>query len=211
VIEAVLFDFGGVFVGSPFDVIRHGGASLGHDPETVIEAVFGRYDEDNDHPWHRLERGELSLVEAREQLMARAAEQGMDLDPFQVLAATVTNDGAQTEFVERTRQLRADGYRTALITNNIAEFRDGWRSLVPVDELFEVVVDSCEVGMRKPNPRMFLLATELLGGIAPEHCVFLDDFAGNVRAAEALGMKGIVVGLDRSAAIGALDRILTGN
>jgi epoxide hydrolase-like predicted phosphatase len=107
--------------------------------------------------------------------------------------------------------LRADGYRTALVTNNIREFNDGWRKLIPVDELFDVVVDSSMIGMRKPDPRIFQHALAALGGVEPDDAVFLDDFQGNIDAAEALGMHGILVGVDRLAAITELDALLASN
>jgi len=208
VIEAVLFDFGGVFTGSPFHAVRESDLIAGHDPEVVIEVVFGPYDRDTDHPWHRLERGEVSLHEARDLLIALAAERGLDIDPFDTLKGMAIGGGAADEYVERTRRLRADGYRTALVTNNVREFNDGWRSLIPVDELFDVVVDSSMIGMRKPDPRIFHHALAALGGIAPERAVFLDDFPGNIDAATELGMHGILVGVDRPAAITVLDDLL---
>jgi putative hydrolase of the HAD superfamily len=112
--------------------------------------------------------------------------------------------------VERTRRLRSDGVRTALVTNNVREFGDGWRSLVPVDDLFEVVIDSSHAGVRKPDPRIFRLALDALD-VAPEQSLFLDDFPGNIAAAGALGMRGILVGSDRLAAIAELDTLLGGD
>lgn len=207
--DAVLFDFGGVFTQSPFEVVRLHGEEVGADPEVILEVLFGSYDRDDDHPWHRLERGEVSLDDALAEIRALAGEAGLSVDPFAAFAKFGTGGSMADAMVERTRKLRADGYRTALITNNVKEFGDGWRSLVPVDELFEVVIDSSHAGMRKPNPAIFHLATDALG-VAPERCVFLDDFPGNIAAAEALGITGILVGPDRHAAITALDALLAG-
>jgi epoxide hydrolase-like predicted phosphatase len=207
-IEAVLFDFGGVFTGSPFHAVRDSGLLGGHDPEVIIDVVFGPYDRDTDHPWHRLERGELSVEAARTLLIELATERGLDIDPFDTLKGMAVGGGAADEYVERTRQLRADGYKTALVTNNVREFADGWRSLIPVDELFDVVVDSSMIGMRKPDPRIFHHALAALGGIAPDRAAFLDDFVGNIDAAGALGIHGILVGADRVAALRELDELL---
>ena len=110
--------------------------------------------------------------------------------------------------IDRTRQLRADGYRTALVTNNIVEFREFWRPMIPLDDLFDVVIDSSEVGVRKPDPRIFALALEQLGGIEASRSVFLDDYPGNVEAARRFGMHGIVVDTDPSGALAELDRLL---
>ncbi len=206
-IEAVLFDFGGVFTPSPFDAAEELGASLGAPPGRVLEIVFGPYHEDTNHPWHRLERGEIPLLEARDAIIALGAAEGIDTDPFRLFARMGAN-GARAPMVERAQRIVAHGYRTALVTNNAHEFRDGWRKLVPADELFQVIVDSSEVGMRKPDPRMFELALARLGGIAPERALFLDDAASNVAAAEKLGIRSVLVRTDLRDALAALDTLL---
>lgn len=210
VIDAVLLDFGGVFTDSPFEAVRAMGADLGAPADEVLELVFGSYDEDNDHVWHRCERGELDLESARASITERGRERGLEVDLFQMLQYMASDGGPRVSVIERTRRLRADGYRTALVTNNIHEFREFWRPMVPLDELFDVVVDSSEVGVRKPDPRIFHLTLEQLGGIAPERSVFLDDYQGNVDAAQRLGMFGILVETDPSGALAELDQVLAG-
>ncbi|MEN8162128.1 MAG: HAD-IA family hydrolase, partial [Myxococcota bacterium] len=88
------------------------------------------------------------------------------------------------------------------------EVREGWRRLVPADELFEVIVDSSEVGVRKPDPRIFELTLERLGGLEPEQALFLDDAASNVAAAERLGIRSVLVRPDLGDALDALDSLL---
>ena len=207
-IDAVLFDFGGVFTPSPFDAAEQLGASLGAAPGRVLEIVFGPYHEDTDHPWHRLERGEIPLVEARDAIMALGRAEGIDADPFHLFALMGGGAGARAPMVERAQRIVAHGYRTALVTNNAHEFREGWRRLVPADELFHVIVDSSEVGVRKPDPRIFELALERLGGIPPERALFLDDAASNVAAAEKLGIRSVLVRADLADALAALDALL---
>ena len=68
-IRAVLLDFGGVYTSSPFNVFVEAAAELGATPEQILALVFGPYDRDTDHPWHRLERGEIPLLDARQQIM----------------------------------------------------------------------------------------------------------------------------------------------
>ena len=206
--DAILFDFGGVFTPSPFDAAEELGATLGAAPGRVLEIVFGPYHEDTDHPWHRLERGEIPLLEARDAIIALGRAEGIDTDPFRLFALMGAGDGARGAMVERAQRLVAQGYRTALITNNAHEFRDGWRKLVPADELFQVIVDSSEVGMRKPDPRIFELALARLGGVAPERALFLDDAPSNVAAAQKLGIRGVVVRKDLGDALAALDALL---
>lgn len=207
-IEAVLFDFGGVFTESPFEAAREVGRELGVDPALMLETVFGPYDEDTNHPWHRLERGEITLTEAREGILALGESHGFESDLFRVLALLSRTSGPRSEMVARVRALRSAGLRTAIVTNNAREFREAWRALLPLEELFDVVVDSCEVSFRKPDPRIFRHTLELLGGIAPESAMLLDDYAGNVRAAELLGMEGVLVGNDPSSALAVLDELL---
>jgi epoxide hydrolase-like predicted phosphatase len=141
---------------------------------------------------------------------ARGRARGLEVDLFEMLKYMSSDGGPRTAVIDRTRRLRAEGYRTALVTNNIVEFREFWRPMVPLDELFDVVVDSSEVGVRKPDPRIFHLTLDQLGGVAPERSVFLDDYPGNVDAARRLGMYGIVVESDPGRALAELDRVLEG-
>lgn len=183
--DAVLFDFGGVLVSSPFDVMAAAGPG-------AFELFVGDYAMDGDHPWHRLERGEIAFQDYWDDLLVRAEAAGVTLDTAQ-MAGFYGRLSVHEEMVDRVRSLRRQGYRTALVTNNVREFGEAWRSKLPLDDLFDTVVDSCEIGMRKPNPRIYLHALELLGGVAPERAVFLDDAPGNVAGAEAAGLHAILV------------------
>jgi putative hydrolase of the HAD superfamily len=208
-IRAVLFDFGGVFTPSPFDGARNYGAQIGASPERVLELVFGPYHEDTDHPWHRLERGEMALVDARNAIVELGRAEGVDADPFKLFASMANGPrGAYDAMIARARAVVGRGYRTALVTNNVVEFRESWRKMLPADELFQVVVDSSEVRMRKPNPAIFRHTLALLGDVAPEECLFLDDAASNVEAAEKLGIRGVLVKSDLADALAALDALL---
>jgi putative hydrolase of the HAD superfamily len=206
-IEAVIFDFGGVYTPSPFEAVRAMGDVAGIDYDQAMLFVFGSYDRDTDHPWHRAERGELDLDSAREQIRDQARLQGLELDLYDMLTY-MSGAAVRDDMIERTRRLRAEGYRLAMITNNVVEFSEFWRAMLPLDELFEVVIDSSEVGMRKPDPRIFRLALDALGGVAPERSVFLDDYPGNIVAAEAVGMHAILVETDHTIAIDRLDALL---
>ena len=209
-IDAVLFDFGGVFTASPFSTIEAAGAELGVPVDQFAQVMFGPYSEDTDHPWHRLERGEITLDDAAEKIRVLGKDQGIDFDPLKVLFSIGGGNGEQNPLVDRVRQLKKDGYQTAIITNNIAEFKDLWRALIPVDELFDLVVDSSTEGVRKPDPEMFRLALSRLGNVLPERSVFLDDYDSNVNAAVSLGIHGILVGENIQKAIQDLDEILGG-
>ncbi len=208
-IDVVFYDFGGVFTAQPFPEIERFGETLGAAPGQVANIMFGPYSEDTDHPWHRLERGEIPFTQAREAIMQMALEEKLEFDPLQVLMSMGSGKDSRDLLVNQVRDLRAQGIPTALITNNIIEFREAWRSLLPVEELFVDVIDSSEVGLRKPNPAIFLLALERLGGISPERSLFLDDYPGNIEAARAIGMQGILVGENEEETVRAVDAMMT--
>ena len=206
-IDAVLFDFGGVFTESPFLAAHEAGEELGIDVDVAFDLCFGTYHHDGDHPWHRLERGEMTLEDARQALRTMASERGYDVDPIDFLMRLAREDHQREQVVERALAIKASGIRTACVTNNILEFGEGWRSLVPVDDLFDAVIDSCHAGVRKPDPRIYRLALDAVD-VDAEATVFLDDHPANVAAAEALGMRGIVVGRDRLEAFDRLEELL---
>ena len=210
-IRAVLFDFGGVFTDSPFHVVHAYGEELGVGAAEVTSIVFGSYENDGDHPWHQLERGEITLDHAREQILALGHERDLQVDIYELFAKMAGNNAGASErqpLVERVRILRQQGYTTGIITNNVREFGEGWRALIPVDELFDFVVDSSSVGVRKPDPRIFQCALQQLGDVPPEQVVFLDDYQANVDAARALGLQAITVVSDLAATIRQLDELL---
>jgi epoxide hydrolase-like predicted phosphatase len=208
-IEAILYDFGGVFTLSPFGAVRAAAEALGIEGDVGMSLCFGPYDEDTDHAWHRLERGELTLAETRTELAALAAAAGHDIDPFSLLAGMgASEDDQRQPVIDRALALKAGGIKTAVVTNNIKEFGEGWRKMVPVDELFDAVIDSSAVGVRKPDPRIYRLALDALGGVAPESAVLVDDALGNIVAARALGIHGVLVGPDRLAAMDELEQLV---
>jgi epoxide hydrolase-like predicted phosphatase len=209
-VEAVLLDFGGVFTPSPFEAVGSYARARGVDPERFLTLTFGPYDEDTDHPWHRLERGEVALRDAREAILALGRAAGIEVDLFSVLRAMAEGPrpALRAPVVERVRGLRQRGLRTALVTNNAAEFAGAWRPLLPLHELFDAVLDSSELGVRKPDPRIYRRALAQLGGVAPARAVFLDDYPGNVEAARRLGLHGLIVGDPFEDAFRELDALL---
>lgn len=210
-IQAVLFDFGGVFTDSPFHAVHAYGEELGIDVGEVTRIVFGSYEQDGDHPWHQLERGEISLEHTRDRILSQSQERDLHVDIYDLFARMAGNNAGADQkrpLVDRVRSLREEGYTTGIVTNNVKEFGDGWRGLIPVDELFDFVVDSSSVGVRKPDPRIFEIALSHLAGIEPQQVVFLDDYQANVDAARRLGLRGITVGTDLAAVIAELDNLL---
>ncbi len=209
-IAAVMWDYGGVFMSSPFEAVAGVARKRGVEPERYLRIIFGPYDRDTSHPWHRLERGELSLELAREEIIELGRGDGVDADPLHFFAA-MARDGAaavREEVVTLARRIKSDGVATALVTNNVLEFREHWKRSIPLNDLFHEVIDSSEVGLRKPDPKIFELALERLGGVEPDAAVFLDDYEGNVEAARRVGIHGIHVTDDYEAALAELRALL---
>jgi len=191
-IDAIVFDLGGVLMlnGRPGDIADR---FPGHDPAVLIPILMGPHDEDGDHPWHRLERGEITMAELRAANRAALAAHGVEMPPpapgtLAPLLAFERNDA----MFELVSDARAAGLRTAVLTNNVREFRGMWWPLAPFDDLFDAVVDSHEVGCRKPDPAIYRLTLDRLG-VAAERAAFLDDIAPNAAAATAIGMYGLLV------------------
>lgn len=141
------------------------------------------------HDLHLLEIGAISDDEFFDRMVVKYVAAGGR--PFDARIAQQVLFGrglaACGAMVDVVRQLKQAGYRTALLTNISRTGESIWRSLLPVDELFDTVVDSSQVGLRKPDPAIYELTCERLG-LSPEECLFVDDIGSNVEAAAALGM-----------------------
>jgi putative hydrolase of the HAD superfamily len=226
-VEAVIWDYGGVISSPLFRGVDVFEADLGYPLGSVLELIFGERayvggDAGGDpsdgatapesavtHDWHRLEIGEITMLEYMIGVVERAPEiigAPLDLDAYQRFMRDMPL-GTHWPVVHRIRALQGDGIRLALLTNNVREFGDAWRSTFPVDDLFEVVVDSSHVGMRKPDPRIYVLTCERIG-VDPEAAVFLDDNRDNVEAARALGMDAVHFGEEPLPSLAELDAIL---
>jgi len=199
-ITAVLFDFAGVLTSSPWVAMTAAGGGN-------LELLIGSYEEDTDHPWHQVERGEMAIKDWMAAVTETGKAAGIDVD-FSPLAAMLGEMTLHEPIIDRVRTLRDEGYKLGLITNNVREGSATWRAMLPVDELFDIVVDSSEVGMRKPNPAIYEHALELLG-VSAEQAVFLDDSPGNVEGAKRAGLHAILVD-DPEEAVRELDELLAG-
>lgn len=208
--DAVIFDLGGVIMknGGPRDFTSR---YPDHDPAMVAELIMGPHHLDTDHPWHRVERGEITLAECR--ALTKQLLDDAGLVATAPPAKPVSTSGAAFTFqlnddmVQFIHDLKEAGLPIAILTNNVKEFREWWWPLMDFDSIFDAVVDSHEVKMRKPNPEIYHLTMNRIGA-TPERTVFLDDLAANVAAANAVGMHGVLVEEDSSGAI-ARARALT--
>jgi putative hydrolase of the HAD superfamily len=181
-------DFGGVLT-SP---LSEGFLAYQEESKVSLEELgraMGRAAEAHgEHPLYALERGELSEREFADRL-ERELPDGFSLTRLrEVYFERLVPNAPMIEFAG---SLRERGVRTALLTNNVREWEPLWRAKLPeIDEIFEVVVDSAFVGMRKPDPRIYELTLERLGSMAGD-CVFLDDLDVNCQAARELGMAAV--------------------
>lgn len=200
-IDTVIFDVGGVLSSTG----RHSDFARRFPPEhreAATRVLIGDYGTDGDHPWHRLERGEITLAENRalNRVALEAAGVPLPPPPPEGRAAVTIEFELNEPVVALVHDLRTAGLRLGVLTNNVAEFREHWRRMLPFDDLFDDVVDSHEVGLRKPNPAIYRLALERLGATAGR-TAFLDDVQSNVTAAQGVGMLAVLVDEDPSVAV----------
>jgi putative hydrolase of the HAD superfamily len=187
--SVLISDFGGVLT-TPLQAgflayQDESGVSL----EELGKAMGLASEEHGDHPLFVLERGEITEAEFRDRIEPHL-EAGFDLARLRSLYFDLLEPNR--EMIEFIRELRGRGLRAALLTNNVREWEPLWRAKLPeLDELFEVVVDSAFVGLRKPDPAIYALTLDRLGGVRPEECVFVDDLDVNCDTARALGMAAV--------------------
>lgn len=196
--EAVLWDFGGVILSSPFEAFNRYEAELGL-PRDFIRRVNAVNPDHN--AWAQMERAEIDTQRFAELFEAEAralgGELGAKLSGHRVIE--LLQGEVRPEMVEALQRVRRH-YRIACITNNmpIGQGRSMSRSaahaaqIAEILALFEHVVESSKLNLRKPDPRIYRHACELLG-VAPEACVYLDDLGINCKPARALGMATIKV------------------
>ena len=190
-VTAVISDFGGVLttplIGS-FEKFRdRSGVSL----ENLGLALAALGAARGGNPLHELEIGRMSEADFLAALTGQLADQlgrRIDLDGFgaSYFADLAPNDA----FVAYMRTLRERGLRMAICTNNVREWSPLWRAMVPVEEIFGVIVDSSEVGARKPDPPIYEATLSELG-VAASEAVFVDDLEVNCAAARELGLRAV--------------------
>lgn len=187
-VKAVLWDFGGVITTSPFDAFALYEARNGLDPGFIRRLNATNPDT---NAWARFERSEISVSEFATLFEAEAAEQGSRLDALEVMA--MLRGELRPPMVEAVRRCH-ERLRTGLLTNNFVAPEDTSAPSLyeAVLDHFDVVVESSRVGYRKPDPRFYEMACEMLGIEAPE-AVFLDDLGVNLKPARAMGMRTIKV------------------
>ena len=189
-VDGVLFDMGGVVMESPLHAISRYEQERGLPPSSINRVVAAAGETG---AWARLERGELTVATFRAPFEADCRAHGIEVDGAAVMAAIAAAGVARPAMLEAIRRLRAHGLRVGALTNN-------WRREGPENDVmprhlrdhFDAFIESRVVGLRKPDPRIYLLACRELG-VEPARTAFLDDIGGNLKAARALGMATIKV------------------
>ena len=197
-LRAVLWDFGGVILTSPFEAFRRYESATGL-PQDFIRTINSTNPHSN--AWALLERSDISTKEFDELFAQESSAHGHRVPGADVLA--LLSGDIRPNMVAALDAVIAAGFKTACLTNNMVTTNNDTVSnsessnerasaLTAVMNRFDVIVESSKVGVRKPEPRFYEIACEMLD-VTPGECVFLDDLGINLKPAAAMGMRTIKV------------------
>jgi putative hydrolase of the HAD superfamily len=193
-IRAVISDFGGVLTNPLWEAFAGWNERVGADAGMLGMALQRAAEERGGHPLYELEKGHLTEDEFTAIVQAQLPPE-IELTGFREVYFSHLHPNQP--MIELMRSLRARGLAMAILTNNVREWEPLWRAKLPVDEIFDVVVDSAFVGMRKPEPEIYELTLERLretaegNDISADECVFVDDVDVNCDMARELGMHAV--------------------
>jgi len=201
-IEAVIWDFGGVLTTSPFEAFARYEAARGI-PADIIRRTNAANHLEN--AWAKFERAEIDIDAFDELFAAESKALGAEVRGKDVLP--LLSGDLRPEMVEALTRIKAK-FKTGCITNNLPANAIGSHSgrtlyIAEVMVLFDHVIESAKIGLRKPDPRIYRLMVETLH-VNPKHCVYLDDLGDNLKPAREMGMTTIKV-LNAAQAIGELE------
>lgn len=191
--RAVLFDFGGVVLTSPFDAFATYEASAGF-PAGIIRDINATNPDDN--AWAKFERSDVDTAGFIELFEQEAAARGHRVSGTKVLE--LLSGDVRPEMVEAIRRVKAAGFITACLTNNVKRLPDApadpdhTAQVAEVMAMFDHVVESSVIGVRKPEVSFYQQALAIVG-VSAEESVFLDDLGINLKPARAMGMTTIKV------------------
>lgn len=193
-ITAVLFDFGGVITTSPFEAFARYELEVGLPPDSIRKINSTNPD---DNAWAKMERSEVTLPEFCELFEAEAKSIGLQLSGEKVLGCLSGNVRPQ---MVRALEILKERMPIGCITNNMksghgsgmSRTEDQAATIAQIMTMFEVVIESAKVGIRKPDPRIYTMACNELG-VDPNNCAYLDDLGINCKPAAHLGMTAIKV------------------
>ena len=198
-----MWDFGGVITTSPFEAFARYERERGL-PDGFIRGLNSTNADHN--AWAKLERSQVDVAEFCRLYEDEARTAGHEIDAQEVLACLAGD--VRPEMVRALRRIRDHGLTQACLTNNFTprERRPAIGPAGPIYEVFDHVIESSVVGVRKPDPEFYRIALDTVG-IEPPEAVFLDDLGVNLKPARALGMTTIKV-LDGQQALGELSDVL---
>lgn len=190
-IQAVISDFGGVLTTPLVESFMAFQDQTGITTETLGKAMQAASEANGDNPLFEMERGEITEVAFLE-LLTDHLEPMLGHRPEMHLFKEIYFEALNPNqpMIELMRELKASGYRMAMLTNNVQEWEPLWRPMLPVDEIFETVVDSGFVGCRKPESRIYAMTLERLG-LPAEACLFVDDVLINCEGAQKAGINAV--------------------
>ncbi|MGL4260050.1 MAG: HAD-IA family hydrolase [Afipia sp.] len=201
-IEAVIWDFGGVLTTSPFEAFARFEKERGLPPDIIRRTNAANHFE---NAWAKFERAEVDLATFDELFAAESRALGAEVRGRDVVS--LLSGDARPEMVEALRRVKQH-FKTGCITNNLpanAIGSSGGRALYVAETmaLFDHVIESAKIGLRKPDPRIYRMMVEALG-VDPNKCVYLDDLGVNLKPAREMGMTTIKV-IDGPQAIAELE------
>ncbi len=190
-IKAIISDFGGVLTTPLIQSFMAFQDQTGISTETLGKAMQAATEANGENPLFEMERGEITedaflaqLTDCLEPLLGHRPEMHRFREIY--FEALDTNQ----PMIDLMAELKAAGYRMAMLTNNVREWEPFWRPMLPVDKIFETVVDSGFVGCRKPESKIYKLTLEQIGEPA-EACLFVDDVLVNIEGARKAGLHAV--------------------
>jgi putative hydrolase of the HAD superfamily len=189
--EAVISDFGGVLTTPLIQSFMAFQDQTGITPEVLGKAMQAATEANGENPLFEMERGEITEVAFLDQLsdyLEPLLGHRPEMHRFKEIYFEALEPNPP--MIELMRELKEAGYRMAMLTNNVREWEPLWRSMLPVDEIFETVVDSGFVGCRKPESEIYALTLERIG-LPASACLFVDDVKVNCEGAERAGIATV--------------------
>ena len=201
--RAVIFDLGGVVLGSPLHAIAAYERDLGIPANFINRVVM---DTAPTGAWSRLERGELSMEGFYQAFDQDCAQAGREISARSMMERMALSAAPRPSMLEAVSRIKSEGLSVAALTNNWASDEPGTRSNNNVRDHFDVFIESSVEGLRKPDPKIYRLACDRLS-VSPQQAIFLDDIGANLKPARQLGMTTLKV-VTPEAALSELSALL---
>jgi putative hydrolase of the HAD superfamily len=190
-IRAVITDFGGVLTSPLLDSFVAFERSSGISGDELGKAIGAVWERGGENPLFELETGKITETSFLEHLGDElTAALGHEVHLRSFTETFFAELSPNERMIEYMRELKSRGQRLAICTNNVREWEARWRAMLPIDEIFDTVVDSAFVGMRKPDPEIYELTLERLDA-TPAETLFVDDVELNCEGARELGIRSV--------------------